>query len=147
MDCAYFSHYLQHLWIAQETRPLGSFFGMTLETSILVIPAVVFLIYSDRTGTGAFLNGNLTTNLFLIGAGVITIIPLLMFASAAKRLPLSMLGIMEYIAPTIAFLLGVFIYKEPFTIENLIGFGVLWIALVLFITEGSLKASPERISQ
>ena len=71
----------------------------------------------------------------MIGAGVVTTIPLLMFASAARQIPLSMVGILQYIAPTIQFLLGVLVYKEPFDQTRLIGFGIVWIALVIFWVE------------
>ena len=113
----------------------NSLYGLTLETGILFIPAVLYLVYADLSGTGAFLHSNLTTNILLIGAGAVTTIPLLMFASAAQRLPLSMVGIMQYIAPTIQFLLGVLVYKEPFDHTHLIGFGIVWVALILFAAE------------
>jgi len=121
--------------LVKKLAPLGSLYGLTLETGILFIPAVLYLIYADASGTGAFLHSNLTTTLLLIGAGVVTTIPLLMFASAAQRLPLSMVGIMQYIAPTLQFLLGVLVYQEPFDQIHLIGFGIVWVALILFAAE------------
>jgi chloramphenicol-sensitive protein RarD len=81
------------------------------------------------------LHSSLTTNLLLIGAGLVTTIPLLMFASAAQSIPLSMVGIMQYIAPTIQFLLGVLVYKEPFDQTHLIGFGIVWVGLLLYLAE------------
>jgi chloramphenicol-sensitive protein RarD len=121
--------------LVKKLAPLGSLYGLTLETGILFIPALIYLSYADRIGTGAFLHSSLTTNLLLIGAGVVTTVPLLMFASAAQRLPLSMVGIMQYIAPTLQFLLGVLVYKEPFDHTHLIGFGIVWVALILFAVE------------
>lgn len=121
--------------LVKKLAPLGSLYGLTLETGILFIPALIYLFYADRIGTGAFLHSSLTTNLLLIGAGIVTTIPLLMFASAAQRLPLSMVGIMQYIAPTLQFLLGVLVYKEPFDHTHLIGFGIVWVALILFAAE------------
>jgi chloramphenicol-sensitive protein RarD len=121
--------------LVKKLAPLGSLYGLTLETGILFIPAVAYLIYADISGFGAFLHSNLTTNLLLVGSGVVTTIPLLMFASAAQRLPLSMVGIMQYIAPTLQFLLGVLVYKEPFDQAHLIGFGIVWVALILFAGE------------
>jgi chloramphenicol-sensitive protein RarD len=121
--------------LVKKLAPLGSLYGLTLETGILFIPAVLYLLYADVTGSGAFLHSSLTTNLLLIGAGAVTTIPLLMFASAAQRIPLSMVGIMQYIAPTIQFLLGVLVYKEPFDQTHLIGFGIVWIALIFFAAE------------
>jgi chloramphenicol-sensitive protein RarD len=124
--------------LVKKLAPLGSLYGLTLETGILFIPAVLYLVYADVSGFGAFLHSNLTTNLLLVGAGAVTTIPLLMFASAAQRLPLSMVGIMQYIAPTLQFLLGVLVYKEPFDQHQLIGFGIVWLALVLFAGENIL---------
>jgi chloramphenicol-sensitive protein RarD len=67
-----------------------------------------------------------------------------MFASAAKRIPLTMVGIMQYIAPTIQFLIGVFVYKEAFTTTKLIGFSMVWVALVIFWVEGMLARRAQK---
>jgi chloramphenicol-sensitive protein RarD len=74
-------------------------------------------------------------DILLVGSGLVTTIPLLMFASAARRLPLSLLGILQYIAPTLQFLLGVLVYREPFRHAQLIGYGLVWTALILFGVE------------
>ncbi|MEI7848427.1 MAG: EamA family transporter RarD [Chloroflexota bacterium] len=124
--------------LVKKISPLGSLYGLTIETGLLFVPAMIYLLYIDRNGTGVFLHQDLNTNLLLIGAGVITTIPLLMFASAAQRIPLSMVGIMQYIAPTIQFFLGVLLYKEPFDKIHFIGFGIVWVALLIFIVEGFL---------
>ena len=68
----------------------------------------------------------------------VTSIPLLMFASAAREIPLTMIGILQYIAPTLQFLIGVFLYREPFDQTRLIGFGLVWLALVIFWVENYL---------
>jgi chloramphenicol-sensitive protein RarD len=122
-------------WI-KKIAPLGSLYGLTLETGILSLPAVAFLTLTGISEKGAFLRLGLTTDMLLVGAGIITSCTLMMFASAAQCLPLTILGILEYIAPTIAFLLGVLVYEEPFDNTRLIGFGIVWIALVLFTGEG-----------
>ncbi|HEX9331529.1 MAG TPA: EamA family transporter RarD, partial [Anaerolineales bacterium] len=67
-----------------------------------------------------------------------TTIPLLMFASAARQIPLTVVGLLQYIAPTLQFLIGVFIYKEPFDQSHLIGFGIVWLALIVFWIESYL---------
>ena len=72
----------------------------------------------------------------MAGAGLITIIPLLLFASAAPRVPLSTIGILQYVNPTMQFLLGVLVYREPFTHHRLIGFSMVWAGLILFWLEG-----------
>ena len=122
--------------LAKKVSPLGSLFGLTLETGLVFIPALAYLIFVGNAGQGSFEHASIGTDLLLIGAGAVTTIPLWMFASAAKRIPLTMVGIMQYIAPTIQFLLGIFIFKEVFTTTKLIGFSMVWIALILFWVEG-----------
>jgi chloramphenicol-sensitive protein RarD len=74
----------------------------------------------------------------MIGAGLVTTVPLLMFASAARSIPLWVVGLLQYIAPTLQFLIGIFIYKEPFSHNQLIGFGIVWAALIVFVVENFL---------
>ena len=119
----------------KKLAPLGSLYGLTLETGIVFPLALIYLAVVEFNGTGAFLHENAFTTLLLIGAGVVTTIPLLMFASAAKQIPLTVVGLLQYIAPTIQFLIGVFLYKEPFDRAHLIGFGIVWVALVIFWVE------------
>ena len=121
--------------LIKKLAPLGSLFGLTIETGLLFIPALIYLIYADVSGSGAFLHDTAVTNILLIGAGAVTTIPLLMFATAAQSIPLSMVGIMQYIAPTIQFLLGVLVYREPFDTIQLIGFSIVWVALLIFVIE------------
>ena len=124
--------------LVKKTSPLGSLYGLTLETGLVFIPALGYLIYAESVGLGAFGHAGLTSDLLMIGAGVVTTIPLLMFASATKRIPLTMVGIIQYVTPTLQFLLGVLVYKEPFTKTNFIGFSLVWIALIVFWVEGVL---------
>jgi len=121
--------------LVKKIAPLSSLFGLTFETGILFLPALIYLIVAEFNGTGAFLHTGATADLLMLGAGVVTTIPLLMFTSAAQRIPLSTVGLLQYIAPTIQFLLGVFVYKEAFDRTHLIGFGIVWIALVIFWVE------------
>jgi chloramphenicol-sensitive protein RarD len=121
--------------LVKKIAPLNSLFGLTLETGLLFLPALVYLSFVGVDGTGVFLRAGLTSDLLLFGAGVVTTIPLLMFASAARQIPLSMMGVLQYIAPTLQFLLGVLVYKEPFDQTRLIGFGMVWIALLIFWVE------------
>ena len=124
--------------LVKKTAPLGSLYGLTLETGILFLPALAYVIIMDVSGTGAFLHSGLVTDLLLVGAGLVTTIPLLMFSAAARSIPLSLVGIMQYIAPTLQFLLGVLVYKEPFSSTQLVGFGIVWLALIVFGLEGFL---------
>lgn len=121
--------------LVKKLAPLGSLYGLTLETGIVFPAALIYLTVVEFNGTGAFLHDTALINLFLFGAGLVTTIPLLMFASAAKEIPLTLVGLLQYIAPTIQFLIGVFLYKEPFDHSHLIGFGIVWFALVIFLVE------------
>ena len=122
--------------LVKKTAPLNALHGLTLETGILFIPAVLFLSYQDWLGQGAFLHTGAVSDLLMVGAGVITTVPLLMFASAARRIPLTVIGIMHYITPTCQFLLGVLVYGEAFSSTQAFGFGIIWVALILFAVEG-----------
>ncbi len=121
--------------LVKKLAPLGSLYGLTLETGILFLPALAYLGWAEADNTGAFLHSSVTANLLMIGAGVVTTIPLLLFASAARQIPLSTIGILQYLAPTIQFLIGVFIFKEEFDHSRLIGFGIVWLALIIFWVE------------
>jgi chloramphenicol-sensitive protein RarD len=124
--------------LVKKISPLGSVFGLTLETGIVFPAALIYLLVVQANGTGGFLHDGSTVDLLLVGAGVVTTIPLLMFASAAKEIPLNMIGVLQYFAPTIQFLIGVFIYKEPFDSTRFIGFGIVWLALIIFWVENLL---------
>jgi len=124
--------------LVKKIAPLGPVYGLTLETGILFLPALAYLGVVQADNTAAFLHAGITSDLLMIGAGLVTTIPLLMFASAAKQIPLTMIGVLQYIAPTIQFLIGVFIYKETFDQSRLIGFSIVWLALVIFWVENYL---------
>jgi chloramphenicol-sensitive protein RarD len=119
----------------KKLAPLGSLYGLTLETGIVFPIALLYLAFVALNGTGAFFHEGAQIDLLLIGAGVVTTIPLLMFASAARQIPLTVVGLLQYIAPTMQFLIGVFLYKEPFDRAHLIGFGIVWMALIIFWVE------------
>lgn len=124
--------------LTKKLAPLGSVFGLTLETGILFLPALLYLGWAQADNSAAFLNLGVTADVLMIGAGLVTTVPLLMFASAAKQIPLTMIGILQYLAPTIQFLIGVFIYEEPFDPSRLVGFGIVWLALIIFWVENLL---------
>jgi chloramphenicol-sensitive protein RarD len=131
--------------LVKKMAPLGSLHGLTLETGLAFLPAVGFLLIMDRTGQGAFLHTSISQNLLMAGAGVVTTVPLLMFASAVQRIPLSMVGVLQYITPTMQFLLGVFMYREPFNLSLFIGFSIVWAALLLFWGEGFWNGRRKRL--
>lgn len=119
----------------KKTAPLGALHGLTLETALLFVPMLIYLIFAEVRGDGVFLRTDGVSTLLLIGAGLVTVVPLLMFAASVRLIPLSLIGILQYIAPTLQFLIGVLIFKEPFTPTQLIGFGLVWAALIVFTSE------------
>lgn len=124
--------------LVKKIAPLGSLYGLTLETALVFPFALLYLGFVQFQGTGVFLQQGLITDLLLIGTGVVTSIPLLMFASAARQIPLTMVGVLQYIAPSLQFLIGVFLYHEPFDQSRLIGFSLVWVALIIFWVENYL---------
>jgi len=90
-------------------------------------------------GSAAFGHSTLPENLLLAFSGVVTAFPLLLFTAAARRIPLSTIGILQYISPTFQFILGVFVYGEDFSTERLIGFIIIWIALLIYTLDGIFR--------
>jgi chloramphenicol-sensitive protein RarD len=132
--------------VVKKAAPLGAFYGLTLETFILFPPALFYLIYLGINGRGAFGYTGIDQSLLLTFAGLITAVPLLMFGAAARSIPLTMVGLLQFIAPTCQFLLGVIVYQEAFTMVRLIGFTIIWIALIAFSMEGYLHSRRKLIN-
>ena len=133
--------------LVKKIAPLGALYGLTLETAILFLPGMIYLIFVEINGKGAFVNAGWNTSLLLALTGVITALPLLLFASAARSIPLYMVGILQYIAPTCQFLLGVLLYHEPFTPHQMIGFSLVWAALAVYWLEGLVERRRLAIAQ
>lgn len=108
--------------------------GLFIETLVLLVPALGYIGYQYLAAESLFLRDPGLT-LWCIGSGVVTSLPLLWFAAAAKRLNLSTIGILQYLGPSIAFILGVFVYNEPFTRHSLITFGFIWAGVLLYTRE------------
>jgi chloramphenicol-sensitive protein RarD len=136
------------LWLAlsfgvygllKKTAPLGAVEGLTLETSILAVPALVYLLYADTAGFGAFGHGGPLSTALMVAAGPVTTIPLLFFAASVVRIPLSVVGMLQYLSPTLQFLIGVYLYREPFSRGQFVGFACVWTALIVFGAESFLN--------
>ena len=121
--------------LLRKTSSLNALEGLSLETALLFLPALFFLLYLEGSSSGSFGHVEISTLVLLILTGVVTGVPLLLFAAAARRIPLTSIGILQYIAPTFQFLLGVFIYKEVLDKTRLLGFIIIWIALVIYTVE------------
>ncbi len=121
--------------LLRKTAALHSLEGLFCEIAILSIPAGLTLIYLTQQGASGFLSNGPTTTSLLIGTGVITSVPLLLFVFAAQRISMTAIGLLQYLAPTIQFLIGLLIFAEPFPATKLIGFAIIWTALILFTAE------------
>lgn len=125
--------------LLRKTADLNSAEGLFLETAVLFLPAFGFLLLQEMRGTGALAHSSTSTNLLLVGAGAVTSVPLLLFAAGARRITLTTLGLLQYMAPTLQFLIGVLIYHEAFGPERLVGFGLIWLALILYTAESWIR--------
>ncbi|WP_040978177.1 EamA family transporter RarD [Oceanobacillus jeddahense] len=119
--------------LIKKTVNLHAMYGLTIETLVIAPVALLYLIVIPSEGSFTFSPLFGADNLLLIGAGIVTAVPLLLFAAGAKRIPLAMVGFLQYIAPTIMFFLGVFLYNEAFTIHHMITFALIWLALIIYM--------------
>lgn len=128
--------------LMKKIAPLNSLHGLTLETGAIFLPALGFLLFEQARGAGSFINDGTGTSLLLAATGIVTAIPLLFFASGTRIVPLTTVGLLQYITPSSQFLLGVLLYHEPFTKERAIGFIIIWAALIIFTLENLWHRRP-----
>ncbi len=122
--------------LLRKTASLGALPGLALETALVLPLALAFLVYTTVQDQNTFVSASTSTKWLLVAAGPITSIPLLMFAAGARRLPLSLIGVLQYITPSLQLLLGVWLYNEELDGARLVGFIAIWCALVLYSAEG-----------
>ncbi len=122
--------------LLRKTAALGTLEGLSLETMLLFPLAVISLLFMTSQGAHGFADASTTTKWLMIASGPITAIPLLMFAAAARLVPLSTMGLMQYITPSLQLMAGIWLYHEPFGGARLIGFAAIWIALTLYTIDG-----------
>ncbi|AYA77302.1 EamA family transporter RarD [Bacillus sp. Y1] len=118
--------------LAKKMIKVDSAVGLTLETMVVTPFALAYMVFLFFNGEHALFSGSVSTDLLLVGAGAATALPLLYFAKGAQKIPLSMLGLLQYIAPTITLLLGVLVYGEHFTKHHLQAFVFIWSALTIY---------------
>ena len=129
--------------LAKKLINVDSEVGLTLETLVVTPVAAIYIGYLFFNGSHSFLSDGVQTDLLLIGAGAATAVPLLYFAKGAKKIPLSLLGFLQYIAPTLTLLLGVFVYDEHFSKIQLLSFMFIWSALVIYSLSKTKILSPQ----
>jgi chloramphenicol-sensitive protein RarD len=113
--------------------------GLLVETLIAFPVAVGFIGIWLWTGKAAFLQGDGATDLILAAGGLVTAVPLILFAIGARRLPLYAIGFLQFIAPTLTFMLAVWVYQEPFGWQKGVTFGLIWLALAVYLTDAVIK--------
>ncbi|NYE62879.1 chloramphenicol-sensitive protein RarD [Duganella sp. 1224] len=123
--------------LLRKTAALAALEGLSLETMILFPLALAYVLWLSWHGHNTFLNRpHDSTRLLLAAAGPITAIPLLLFAAGARKIPMAVLGLLQYLSPTMQALLGVWVFHEAFPAARLAGFLIIWTALILYVVEG-----------
>jgi chloramphenicol-sensitive protein RarD len=130
--------------LLRKTASLEALEGLALETAVLSVPALAYLVTLELTGAASFGHTATTTDVLLAFTGIATALPLLLFGYAARKVTLATVGVLQYITPTLQFLLGVWVYGETFTTTRMIGFGTVWIALILYSLEGVIERRREK---
>jgi chloramphenicol-sensitive protein RarD len=129
--------------LMRKIAPVGALIGLTVETLLLFPFASGYLWWTARDGQSSFLFGGPGMKALLLLAGPVTAIPLLCFAAAARRLPLSTIGFLQYVSPTLQFLLAVAVYAEPFDRGRAGAFACIWVAVALFAFDSLRRHVPE----
>jgi len=135
--------------LTKKKANAGAVESLVVETLVMAPVALAYLVYLTVNGVSTFTTEGPGHAVLLVGTAVITIVPLLCFGGAATRIPLSTLGLMQYLTPTVQFLLGILVFHEPMPTMRWVGFGFIWLALALFTAESlrsrrrSLRVRPE----
>jgi chloramphenicol-sensitive protein RarD len=124
--------------LIRKVAPVSPLVGLSVETLILSVPAVIYLVYLDFTGHGSFLHVSITVDVLLAATALVTALPLLLFTLGAKRLHLSTLGFLQYIVPSCFFLFAVFVYHEPISNTQVWSFVMIWAALLIYSMDSAL---------
>lgn len=132
--------------LLRKTAALGALEGLSIETLVLLPAAILFLVLPNAGSSHAF-GSDVTLTLLLMSAGPVTAIPLLMFAYGARRIPLSLVGLLQYIGPSIQLLIGVWLFNEPFGGNNLIGFALIWLGLLIYSGDSLARGITMRSDQ
>jgi chloramphenicol-sensitive protein RarD len=130
----------------RKVVPVEALEGLTIESLVLGLPALAWILWLQDQGQSAFLQSR-PIDLLLVFGGAVTAIPLLLFTAASKRMAYSTLGFLQYVAPSLQFLLAVFVFSERLTTAHMVCFGAIWTALVMFVADGirlSGRAGRER---
>lgn len=133
--------------LVRKKAKIGPVIGLWIEMLILLPFAVTYLIYLNLTAQPDMVSHDDVTLVLLVVSGAVTTIPLVLFTSAAQRLPLSTIGLLQYIAPSITLFLAVFLWNEPFTLTHTVAFGCIWGALVMYTLDSFLPGRKKVMRQ
>jgi len=132
--------------LVKKVAPLEALPGVAMETGVMSIAALGYLLFEEGRHAGSFGHAGLSTSLLLVVAGIASAVPLLLFSAGTRRAPLSVVGLLQYISPTLQFLCGVYLYGEPFDHTRLVGFAIIWLALLVFTGESLLEKRRTLVS-
>jgi chloramphenicol-sensitive protein RarD len=120
--------------------------SLAIETAVLIVPALAYLAWLSSTGDGTFTTEGPGHAALIMAGGVATAVPLMLFGAAAIRIPLTTLGLLQYLAPVMQFLIGVLVYGEPMPISRLAGFALVWLALAVFTVDAVRSSRRTRLA-
>jgi len=130
--------------LIKKTARVGAVESLTVETAVMFVPALAYLAFLSGMGQSTFGEGPVSHSVLLAGAGVVTAVPLLCFGAAAIRVPLTTIGLLQYLAPVLQFLIGVLVLREPMPPERLAGFAIVWLALAVLTADALRQARAAR---
>ena len=128
--------------LVKKLANVGAVESMAVETGVTLLPAVAYVVFLEASGGGTFTSLGAGHTLLLIGGGFVTVFPLLAFGAAAVRIPLSVIGLLQYMTPSMQFAFGVLVFHEQMPLERWLGFGIVWLALVVLTFDGLRRRTP-----
>jgi chloramphenicol-sensitive protein RarD len=131
--------------LVKKLADVGAVESMAVETSVTLLPAIAYVVFLEASGSGTFTSLGVGHALLLVGGGIVTMVPLLAFAAAAVRVPLSVIGLLQYMTPSMQFAFGVLLFHERMPPERWLGFGVVWLALVVLTVDGLRRRSTRAL--
>jgi len=130
--------------LVRKLAPFPALHSLAVESGVLLIPAVAWLVVCQLQGSGVFLQGDLLQDFLLVVGGPVTAEPLLLFAAGARRVSMTLLGVLQYISPSVALFVGIVLLHEPFGAARQVAFGCIWLALALFTFDGLRRYTRSR---
>jgi chloramphenicol-sensitive protein RarD len=129
--------------LVRKVTPVGSLPGLTIEALVLIPAALAVAIWYGASPAGSSMATGLSTSLLIAAGGLLTAIPLLLFAIAARRMDFTVLGMLQFLSPTLVFILGVTVYRKPLDATHIAAFAIIWLAIALFVFDMWRRRRPE----